>query len=113
MVSHNNHIIFPFNIPGPPLALLAEPIILPRCQTAVFFDYYLNFLHPLFILMLCFILYTRKVAPKLPGAEEPAMVRGPVDSRLSSRSGYTRSQPYRQTDISQVKLTNTLNQIIS
>merc|ERR1711936_669036 len=26
------------------------------CQTAVFFDYYLNFLHPLFILMLCIIL---------------------------------------------------------
>jgi len=73
------------------------------CQTAVFFDYYLNFLHPLFILMLCTILYTRKLPPKLPTEGIPYQTPAPpIDSRLSSRSGYTRQTPYRPTDISQV-----------
>ena len=72
-------------------------------QTAVFFDYYLNFLHPLFILMLCTILYTRKLPPKLPTEGIPYQTPAPpIDSRLSSRSGYTRQTPYRPTDISQV-----------
>ena len=74
-------------------------------QTAVFFDYYLNFLLPLFILMLCIILYTRKLPPKLPSEAEGTPYQTPappIDSRLSSRSGYTRQTPYRQTDISQV-----------
>ena len=77
------------------------------CQTAVFFDYYLNIMHPLLILMLCLILYTRKLPAILPsGTPLPPQ---PVDSRLSSRSGYTRQAPYRQagtpyrqSDISQV-----------
>ena len=79
------------------------------CQTAVFFDYYLNFLHPLLILMLCLILYTRKLPPKLPSEDNfqapmgsRQSHRGPVDSRLSSRSGYKSQTPYRHTDISQV-----------
>jgi len=73
------------------------------CQTAVFFDYYLHFLHPLFILMLCTILYTRKLPPKLPTEGIPYQTPAPpIDSRLSSRSGYTRQTPYRPTDISQV-----------
>ena len=72
-------------------------------QTAVFFDYYLHFLHPLFILMLCTILYTRKLPPKLPTEGIPYQTPAPpIDSRLSSRSGYTRQTPYRPTDISQV-----------
>ena len=35
------------------------------CKTAVFLDYYLTSLHPLLILMLCVILYTRKLPPKM------------------------------------------------
>ena len=35
------------------------------CKTAVFLDYYLSSLHPLLILMLCIILYSRKLPPKM------------------------------------------------
>ena len=35
------------------------------CRAAVFLDYYLTTLHPLLILMLCVILYSRKLPPKM------------------------------------------------
>ena len=56
------------------------------CKTAVFFDYYLATLHPLFIIMLCIILYTRKLPPKQDLVMPPAPV---MHSRMSARSGYT------------------------
>jgi len=73
------------------------------CQTAVFFDYYLNTLHPFLILTLCLILYTRKLPPVLP--QDIPHIPQPIDTRLSSRSGYTRQSPYRRNDISQAAST--------
>jgi len=58
------------------------------CKTAVFFDYYLATLHPLLILILCVVLYTRKLPPKMtPPSPMPTTV--PINSRMSARSGYT------------------------
>jgi len=56
------------------------------CKTAVFFDYYLSTLYPLLVLMLCIILYTRKVPPKPPTSGESVRHHG--SSRMSHRSGY-------------------------
>ena len=56
------------------------------CKIAVFFDYYLLTVHPLLIIVLCLILYTRKVPPKLPATPQPPPHM--VQSRMSARSGY-------------------------
>jgi len=56
------------------------------CKTAVFFDYYLNTVYPLIVIMLCIILYTRKMPPKPPSSKES--VRHHTNSRMSHRSGY-------------------------
>jgi len=56
------------------------------CKTAVFFDYYLNTVYPLLIIMLCIILYTRKMPPKPPSSSES--IRHQNNSRMSHRSGY-------------------------
>jgi len=62
------------------------------CSTAVFLDYYLMTLHPLLILALCVILYTRKLPPKLtpPSPAPPPM----MNSSRSARSGYTQRTGY-------------------
>ena len=75
------------------------------CKTAVFVDYYLTTLHPLLILMLCVVLYTRKLPPKMtPPSPAPIVNTRFVElstqyerhldnifhySRMSQRSGYT------------------------
>jgi len=56
------------------------------CKTAVFFDYYLGTVYPLLVLMLCIILYTRKLPPKPPSSG--TSVRHHGSSRMSHRSGY-------------------------
>lgn len=56
------------------------------CKTAVFFDYYLNTVYPLLVIMLCVILYTRKLPPKPPSSRESVRHHG--SSRMSHRSGY-------------------------
>jgi hypothetical protein len=57
------------------------------CKTAVFFDYYLNTVYPLLVLMLCVILYTRKLPPKPPTSRE-SVRQHHASSRMSHRSGY-------------------------
>ena len=56
------------------------------CKIAVFFDYYLLTLHPLLIILLCVILYSRKLPPKLPATPQPPQQL--MQSRMSARSGY-------------------------
>ena len=52
------------------------------CKLAVFSDYFLSTLHPLLIVVLCLILYTRKVAEV-----EPPPAPQLSQSRMSGRSG--------------------------
>jgi len=66
------------------------------CKTAVFFDYYLNTVHPLIVIMLCVILYTRKLPPKPPSSRESVRESGrhhSSNSRMSHRSGYVHQTP--------------------
>ena len=58
----------------------------------MFFDYYLVTLHPLLIIMLCIILYTRKLPPKPDAPLPPPTSTVHMQSRMSQRSGYTHSQ---------------------
>ena len=68
------------------------------CKTAMFFDYYLTTLHPLLVLCLCVILYTRKLPPKEP-APLPPPSQHHMNSRMSHRSGYTH-QTHHNTHMS-------------
>ena len=57
------------------------------CKTAVFFDYYLATLHPLLILILCVVLYTRKLPPKMtPPSPMPTLLDGLTAPRRQTAS---------------------------
>ena len=64
------------------------------CKTAVFVDYYLTTLHPLLILMLCVVLYTRKLPPKMtPPSPAPIVNTRFVELSVSMNGFWLRQEP--------------------